>query len=228
MLRTRVITAAVLLALLLPALLAPSPWPFALLTLVMIGCRGLGMGPHERSRCRRLDRRRRAGRARLRGRDRLRLGRRDTCAGVVVGARRLGARRCRGVARRHARLAAPADIVAARARHPRARRRLARARAVARLRARLPVVGVRARLGRRHRGVLRRPPLRPPQARAGDQPRQELGGRVERHGGGGGARGDVVSVRFAARRRGRQPVPPAQRPARLGRPAARWSCFSSR
>jgi phosphatidate cytidylyltransferase len=44
MLRTRVITAAVLLALLLPALFAPSPWPFALLTLVMIGAAGWEWG----------------------------------------------------------------------------------------------------------------------------------------------------------------------------------------
>lgn len=37
MLKQRVITALVLLAVLLPALFAASPWPFALLTLVMIG-----------------------------------------------------------------------------------------------------------------------------------------------------------------------------------------------
>jgi phosphatidate cytidylyltransferase len=36
MLRQRVITAVVLLALLLPALFAPTPWPFALLTLLLI------------------------------------------------------------------------------------------------------------------------------------------------------------------------------------------------
>ncbi|HEY1090585.1 MAG TPA: phosphatidate cytidylyltransferase [Burkholderiaceae bacterium] len=40
MLRTRIITAVVLLALLLPALFAPSPWPFAALTLMMIGAAG--------------------------------------------------------------------------------------------------------------------------------------------------------------------------------------------
>ncbi|MDM4767368.1 phosphatidate cytidylyltransferase [Pelomonas sp. SE-A7] len=40
MLRTRVITAIVLLAVLLPALFAASPWPFAMLTLVMIGAGG--------------------------------------------------------------------------------------------------------------------------------------------------------------------------------------------
>ncbi len=40
MLRTRVITALVLLAVLLPALLAVSPWPFQLLTLVMIAAAG--------------------------------------------------------------------------------------------------------------------------------------------------------------------------------------------
>ncbi|MDP4300159.1 phosphatidate cytidylyltransferase [Leptothrix discophora] len=40
MLRTRVITALVLLAVLLPALLAASPWPFQLLTLVMIAAAG--------------------------------------------------------------------------------------------------------------------------------------------------------------------------------------------
>lgn len=40
MLKQRVITAIVLLAVLLPALFAASPWPFALLTLVMIGAAG--------------------------------------------------------------------------------------------------------------------------------------------------------------------------------------------
>jgi len=40
MLKQRVITAIVLLAILLPALFAPIPWPFAVLTLVMIGAAG--------------------------------------------------------------------------------------------------------------------------------------------------------------------------------------------
>ncbi|MGS0757588.1 phosphatidate cytidylyltransferase, partial [Roseateles sp. GG27B] len=40
MLKTRAITAFVLLAILLPALFATSPWPFALLTLLMIGAAG--------------------------------------------------------------------------------------------------------------------------------------------------------------------------------------------
>jgi phosphatidate cytidylyltransferase len=40
MLKQRVITAVVLLALLLPALFASSPWPFAVLTLVMVGAAG--------------------------------------------------------------------------------------------------------------------------------------------------------------------------------------------
>jgi phosphatidate cytidylyltransferase len=40
MLRQRVITAVVLLALLLPSLLAPTPWPFALLTLLLIAAAG--------------------------------------------------------------------------------------------------------------------------------------------------------------------------------------------
>ncbi len=40
MLKQRVITAVILLAILLPALFYPSPWPFALLTLVMIGAAG--------------------------------------------------------------------------------------------------------------------------------------------------------------------------------------------
>jgi len=40
MLKQRVITALVLVALLLPALFAPSAWPFALLTLVLIGAAG--------------------------------------------------------------------------------------------------------------------------------------------------------------------------------------------
>jgi phosphatidate cytidylyltransferase len=40
MLKQRVITAVVLLAILLPALFAPVPWPFAVLTLVMIGAAG--------------------------------------------------------------------------------------------------------------------------------------------------------------------------------------------
>lgn len=44
MLRQRVITAVVLLALLLPAMFAPAPWPFALLTLVLIGAAGWEWG----------------------------------------------------------------------------------------------------------------------------------------------------------------------------------------
>jgi phosphatidate cytidylyltransferase len=40
MLKQRVITAVVLLAVLLPALFAPVAWPFAMLTLVMIGAAG--------------------------------------------------------------------------------------------------------------------------------------------------------------------------------------------
>ncbi|HEV7912770.1 MAG TPA: phosphatidate cytidylyltransferase [Albitalea sp.] len=40
MLKQRVITALVLLAILLPALFAPAAWPFAVLTLVMIGAAG--------------------------------------------------------------------------------------------------------------------------------------------------------------------------------------------
>jgi phosphatidate cytidylyltransferase len=40
MLKTRVITAIVLLVILLPALFAVSPWPFALLTLLLIGAAG--------------------------------------------------------------------------------------------------------------------------------------------------------------------------------------------
>jgi len=43
-LKQRVITAVVLLAFLLPALAATSPWPFALLTLVMIGAAGWEWG----------------------------------------------------------------------------------------------------------------------------------------------------------------------------------------
>lgn len=44
MLKQRVITAIVLLALLLPALLVRSPWPFALLTLMLIGAAGWEWG----------------------------------------------------------------------------------------------------------------------------------------------------------------------------------------
>jgi phosphatidate cytidylyltransferase len=44
MLKQRVITAVVLLALLLPALFAASPWPFAVLTLVLIGAAGWEWG----------------------------------------------------------------------------------------------------------------------------------------------------------------------------------------
>ena len=44
MLKQRVITAVVLLALLLPALFAPMAWPFALLTLVLIGAAGWEWG----------------------------------------------------------------------------------------------------------------------------------------------------------------------------------------
>src|SRR4051812_29759373 len=40
MLKQRVITAVVLLALLLPALFARNPWPFDILTLLMIGAAG--------------------------------------------------------------------------------------------------------------------------------------------------------------------------------------------
>lgn len=44
MLKQRVITAIVLLALLLPALFASSPWPFAILTLILIGAAGWEWG----------------------------------------------------------------------------------------------------------------------------------------------------------------------------------------
>lgn len=44
MLRQRVITAVVLLAVLLPAMFAPAAWPFALLTLVLIGAAGWEWG----------------------------------------------------------------------------------------------------------------------------------------------------------------------------------------
>ncbi len=44
MLKQRVITAIVLLALLLPALFAASPWPFAILTLLLIGAAGWEWG----------------------------------------------------------------------------------------------------------------------------------------------------------------------------------------
>ncbi len=44
MLKQRVITAIVLLALLLPALFASSPWPFAVLTLLLIGAAGWEWG----------------------------------------------------------------------------------------------------------------------------------------------------------------------------------------
>lgn len=44
MLKQRVITAIVLLALLLPALFAASPWPFAVLTLLLIGAAGWEWG----------------------------------------------------------------------------------------------------------------------------------------------------------------------------------------
>lgn len=44
MLKQRVITAVVLLALLLPALFAASPWPFAVLTLLLIGAAGWEWG----------------------------------------------------------------------------------------------------------------------------------------------------------------------------------------
>ena len=44
MLKQRVITAIVLLALLLPALLAASPWPFAVMTLVLIAAAGWEWG----------------------------------------------------------------------------------------------------------------------------------------------------------------------------------------
>jgi phosphatidate cytidylyltransferase len=44
MLKQRVITAVVLLALLLPALFASSPWPFALLSLLLIGAAGWEWG----------------------------------------------------------------------------------------------------------------------------------------------------------------------------------------
>ncbi len=44
MLKQRIITAIVLLALLLPALFASSPWPFAILTLILIGAAGWEWG----------------------------------------------------------------------------------------------------------------------------------------------------------------------------------------
>lgn len=44
MLKQRIVTALVLLAILLPAMFAASPWPFALLTLLMIGAAGWEWG----------------------------------------------------------------------------------------------------------------------------------------------------------------------------------------
>lgn len=44
MLKQRILTAIVLLALLLPALFASSPWPFAILTLILIGAAGWEWG----------------------------------------------------------------------------------------------------------------------------------------------------------------------------------------
>ena len=44
MLKQRIATALVLLALLLAALWAPGPWPFALFSLVMIGAAGSAGG----------------------------------------------------------------------------------------------------------------------------------------------------------------------------------------
>ena len=44
MLKQRVITAVVLLAILLPALFAPMAWPFAVLTLIVIGAGGWEWG----------------------------------------------------------------------------------------------------------------------------------------------------------------------------------------
>ena len=49
MLKQRIITAIVLLAILLPALFWPSPLPFAAVMLVLIAAGGLGVGPPERT-----------------------------------------------------------------------------------------------------------------------------------------------------------------------------------
>ncbi len=76
MLKQRVITALVLLALLLPTLFAPPAWPFALLTLARIRRGRLGVGAPERRRRRSAIGARRCARRRLRRCALGRLGRR--------------------------------------------------------------------------------------------------------------------------------------------------------
>ena len=80
----------------------------------------------------------------------------------------------------------------------------------------------------RHRGLFRRPRLRPPQAGAGDQPRQELGGRLQRHG------RRAAAGRGLARCRSRswrvdcgQPATRCSRSAGLRRWRWRWCCLAA-
>ena len=219
--KQRIITAVVLLALLLPALFAPSPWPFALLTLVLIGAAGWEWG--------RLNG---AGDARSIG-----VGRGWSRSAVRAASRSAG--RCRAVAGAGGWrccvwvLGGAWALRGGPAGWPRVPRRLRlRARAASRCGSpgwRWParasiginfllsvfvlvwVADIAAYFGGRA--------LRPPQARAGDQPRQELGGRVERHGRRAGCWRRCGS---AARRAARRSIRPASTP-----PAASASASSA-
>src|SRR5882724_2906365 len=168
MLKQRVITAAVLLALLLPALFAASPWPFAVLTLLMVGAAGWEWG---------------------------RLNSASPALSIVIGVvlaaacglalaglRRVGAGRWRCPAGRAAGLARPAACRTVVARsgpvvdgvvgfgqcqsrwHP------------------VSSVSFCIGVGGRHLGLFRRQSLWPAPTRTGHQPGQKLGRRLERNG----------------------------------------------
>ena len=183
MLRQRVITAARAAGAAAAGAVRAEPWPFALLTLVLIGAAGWEWG--------RLNQ---AGRLAVAGHgcaawrwpawprcwpagrsSRRRLAWWLAAAVWVLGgavALRSGpalGRSCRGGARW---VLGPGGAVGG----------LAGAGAGARHRHQLHAVGAVPGLDGRHRGLLRRPRLRPAQAGAVHQPRQELGRRVSRHG----------------------------------------------
>ena len=85
-------------------------------------------------------------------------------------------------------------------------------------------LGLLPRLGRRHVRLFRRPRLRQAKARAGDQPRQELGRRVERHGGALAGRGGLAVDRRRRRSIGRKLLHDRRQPLR---PASAWRWSSS-
>ena len=107
---------------------------------------------------------------------------RPPAAGLVAGGGGVGGRRRAGAAQRPVAVAAAAAAGASGPGPGGAVGRLAGDEPCAQHRHQLHPVGVLPGVGGRHRRLLRRAPLRQAQAGAQHQPRQELGGRVQRHG----------------------------------------------